>query len=240
MRLPAEEMISTITPSTQTVETIDRLHHIARVYAPAVLASSFSAEDMILLDIIARHDLEIDIVTIDTGRLPEETHRLVSRAREHYGLPIAVLMPLGSDVEAYVAAHGPNAFYDDTLLRQECCHLRKVRPLRRALAGKRAWITGQRREQSLTRQHLPLAEWDAANKLRKFNPLAKWSSEEIWSYIRANQVPYSELYDRGYTSIGCAPCTRAIAPGEELRSGRWWWEGAEHRECGLHVQKQAT
>ena len=223
----------------RTGETIDRLRHIARVYAPAVLASSFSAEDMILLDIIARHGLDIGIVTIDTGRLPEETYRLIALARERYRLPITVLMPSTSDVEAYVAAHGPNAFYDDTLLRQECCHLRKVRPLHRALAGKLAWITGRRREQSLTRQDLPLAEWDAANRLRKFNPLAEWSGEEVWSYIRANQVPYSELYDRGYTSIGCAPCTRAIAPGEDIRSGRWWWEDAEHRECGLHAQRVA-
>ncbi len=228
--------MSNLTPSTRTAETIDRLRHIARVYAPAVLASSFSVEDMILLDMIARHGLEIGIVTIDTGRLPEETHRLIARVRERYGLPISVLMPSTSDVEAFVAAHGPNAFYDDLILRQECCDLRKVRPLRRALAGKLAWITGRRREQALTRHHLMLAEWDAAHRLRKFNPLAEWSGEEVWSYIRANQVPYSELYDRGYTSIGCAPCTRAIAPGEDIRSGRWWWEGAEHRECGLHVQ----
>jgi phosphoadenosine phosphosulfate reductase len=220
-------------------DAVDRLREIARSYAPAALASSFGAEDMVLLDLIARHGIAIEIFTLDTGRLPEETHRVMAAARQRYRLPIAVFAPATAAIEAYVAAHGTNGFYDSPSLRQECCHLRKVEPLRRALSGKRAWVTGQRREQSATRRDLPLAEWDAENGLQKFNPLAEWSTAEVWDYIRARDVPFNALHDQGYASIGCAPCTRAVAPGEDIRAGRWWWEEPEHRECGLHVQRAA-
>lgn len=221
-------------------EALDRLRAIAREHEPAALASSFGAEDMVLTDLIDRHGIAIEIFTLDTGRLPQETHQLIDDARQRFRVAIAVYAPEAAAIEAYVAAHGPNGFYRDSLLREECCHLRKVRPLRRALAGKRAWITGQRRDQSPTRRDLPVAEWDAENSLHKFNPLADWSTEEVWAYIRDHDVPYNTLHDRGYASIGCAPCTRAIAPGEDQRAGRWWWEAADHRECGLHRHVAAS
>ena len=220
--------------------TLALLREAAETFKPAALASSFSAEDMLLTDLIVRHRLAIDVFTLDTGRLHEETHRLIQAVRERYRVTIAVFAPERTDLEAYLSAHGPNAIYGGLALREECCRLRKLAPLQRALAGKRAWITGQRREQSPTRRALPFRERDLENGLEKFNPLADWSSEEVWAYIRANDVPYNALYDQGYASIGCAPCTRAIAAGEDLRAGRWWWEDPEHRECGLHRRARAS
>jgi phosphoadenosine phosphosulfate reductase len=160
--------------------------------------------------------------------------------RERYRVAIAVFAPERADLEAYLTAHGPNAIYDSRTLREECCRLRKLAPLKRALAGKGAWITGQRREHSPTRRGLAFRERDDENRVEKFNPLADWSSDEVWTYIRANEVPYNALYDQGYASIGCAPCTRAIAAGEDLRAGRWWWEDPERRECGLHRRARAS
>jgi len=210
------------------------LARIARAHAPAVFASSFGAEDMVLLDLLAEHAPGIGVFTLDTGRLPEETHALIDRARDRYGLPIAVYVPDATRVEAFVRKSGTNAFHASVELRQACCAIRKSDPLRRALAGKGAWITGQRRGQSVTRSDLPLEEYDAVHSLPKFNPLVDWSEEDVWAYLRARSVPYSALHDQGYRSIGCAPCTRAVAAGEDVRAGRWWWERPEHKECGLH------
>jgi len=213
------------------------LREVADAYAPAVLASSLGAEDMVLFDLISRNRLRIDAFTLDTGRLPQETHDLLQLTRQRYAVPITVYAPDSADIEAYIAAHGPNGFYDSLELRQECCRLRKLKPLQRALEGKRAWITGQRRAQSPTRRDLPLHERDNDNHLEKFNPLAEWSDEVVWAYIRRCQVPHNALHAKGYPSIGCAPCTRAIAPGEDIRAGRWWWENPELRECGLHPRR---
>lgn len=213
------------------------LRQAAEAYAPAALASSLGAEDMVLLDMISRNGLSIGVFTLDTGRLPQETYNLLQRIRQRYPVPITVYAPEAADIEAYVAAHGPNAFYDSVALRRECCRLRKVKPLQRALKGKRAWITGQRRAQSPTRNDLPLRERDRDNRLEKFNPLAEWSDEVLWNYIRRYEVPHNALHAKGYPSIGCAPCTRAIAPGESARAGRWWWENPEFRECGLHPRQ---
>jgi phosphoadenosine phosphosulfate reductase len=207
---------------------------IGRDFSPAVFATSLGAEDMVLTDLISRTGAAIEIFTLDTGRLPEETHRLIQEVRNRYGIAIRAYMPDNTAVEAYSAAHGPNAFYDSIYLRKECCRIRKVEPLKRALAGKRAWITGLRREQAVTRQDLPLSEHDAEHGLEKFNPLVEWTNDDVWAYIRAHDVPYNALHDQGYPSIGCAPCTRAITVGEDLRAGRWWWENPETRECGLH------
>jgi phosphoadenosine phosphosulfate reductase len=154
--------------------------------------------------------------------------------REHYGLQIEVYYPDTRAIEAYVRDSGVNAFYRSVELRQGCCAIRKTEPLARALAGRGAWITGQRRAQSVTRSAVEIEEIDPARAIRKFNPLADWSEEEVWGYVRDNAVPYNPLHDRGYPSIGCAPCTRAILPGEDIRAGRWWWESADHKECGLH------
>jgi len=210
------------------------LDAIAQDHGPAVFASSFGAEDMVVIDLIARHALPIGIFTLDTGRLPEQTLALIDRVRSRYVLPVDVLSPSPALLEPFVRTHGVNGFYDSVELRKTCCAIRKTEPLARALAGKKAWITGLRREQSVTRADVPYYEFDAEHGLAKFNPLIEWSEDDVWAYIRARDVPYNALHDQGYRSIGCAPCTRAVEPGEDVRAGRWWWENPEHKECGLH------
>ena len=211
------------------------LARIAADYAPAVLANSLGAEDMVLTDLIARDGLEIDIFSLDTGRLPPETYDLMARLELRYNRHLRYYTPQHEALETYTRTHGINGFYDSVELRRACCEVRKVEPLRRALAGRKAWITGLRSAQSPTRSALPEQEYDTTHGLEKFNPLADWSEREVWAYIRLHDVPYNALHDRFYPSIGCAPCTRAITPGEDVRSGRWWWENADTKECGLHV-----
>ncbi len=206
-------------------------------HAPVVFANSLSAEDMVLTDLIAGHRFDIAIFSLDTGRLPQETYSLMDRVREHYRLPLHIYFPDSDLVEEYVAQHGVNAFYDSVEHRKRCCYIRKVEPLRRALADKGAWITGMRRDQAATRGALEVSMFDADNGLQKFNPLLDWTDADVWEYIKANGVPYNELHDRFYPSIGCAPCTRAITIGEDIRAGRWWWEDAQGKECGLHVSR---
>ena len=210
------------------------LRDVAEAYTPSVLASSLGAEDMVLLDLIAELKLPIGVFTLDTGRLPQETYDLLQLARARYGISIAVYAPESGDLERYIAEHGPNGFYDSVALRQECCHIRKVKPLQRALAGKKSWVTGLRRAQSAGRSGIAVKEWDAGHQLEKFNPLVEWSEEDVWNYVRAHDVPVNALHAKGYPSIGCAPCTRAIRSGEDIRAGRWWWENPEFNECGLH------
>jgi phosphoadenosine phosphosulfate reductase len=209
------------------------LSDIAAQFSPATLASSLSAEDMVLTDAIARAGLPIEVFVLDTGRLHADTLELISTIKKHYRISVRVYTPDADAVASYVSRHGRDAFYGELELRQRCCEIRKVQPLKRALAGKRAWITGQRKDAD-TRSHLATREFDAINGLEKFNPLAQWSETQVWDYIRANAVPYNRLYDQGYRSIGCAPCTRPVLPHEELRAGRWWWESADKKECGLH------
>jgi phosphoadenosine phosphosulfate reductase len=207
---------------------------ISRKHRNSVFASSFGAEDMVLIDLIARDALPIGIITLDTGRLPGETYALIDRTRERYDLAIEVYAPDTASLESYVRAHGVNAFYRSVDLRLGCCGVRKVEPLARALAGRAAWITGLRRAQSATRDTVALEEFDTVHALPKYNPLADWSDDDVWNHLRANDVPYNPLHDRGFPSIGCAPCTRAIEPGEDIRAGRWWWERTDARECGIH------
>jgi phosphoadenosine phosphosulfate reductase len=216
-------------------ETRAILARIARDYSPAVFASSLAAEDMVLTDLILKDRLPIGIFSLETGRLHAETLSMIDRVKETYGYDIALYKPQTDAVEAYVTRNGLNAFYDSVEMRKECCRIRKVEPLGRALAGKQAWITGQRRSQSTTRAELAVQEDDLGHGMQKFNPLADWSEQDIWEYLRDNAVPYNVLHDRGYPSIGCEPCTRAIQPGEDVRAGRWWWENPESKECGLHV-----
>ena len=218
-------------------ETAALLTEIVANHSPAAFASSFGAEDMVLLDLIAAHARAIEVFTLDTGRLPEETYRLMSEARQRYPVAVRVYCPDTAELESYIERNGPDAFYQSVAQRKECCRIRKVEPLGRALQGKKAWVTGLRREQSPTREGLEIRSWDAANGLEKFNPLLDWSGDEVWTYIRRNDVPYNKLHDSGYPSIGCAPCTRAVEPGADIRSGRWWWESADTRECGLHPVK---
>lgn len=221
-------------------QLLDRLAAISREFPRAAFASSLGAEDMVITDAILTAQLPIAIFTLDTGRLHDETLTLIEAIRDRYRHSIEVFRPLPAAVEQYVTVHGKNAFYESVELRRACCGIRKVEPLRRALAGRDAWITGQRREQSVTRADLPRREFDAAHGIEKFNPLADWSEADVWSWLRARQVPWNALHDRGYPSIGCEPCTRAIRPGEDVRAGRWWWESADKRECGLHVAEPTT
>ena len=209
---------------------------IEKNHSPAAFASSFGAEDMVVLDLIARDGLAIPTFTLDTGRLPRQTHDLIARVRAVYGIAVHVYQPWPESVDAYVGEYGLDGFYDGVAERKACCAVRKVEPLRRALAGKKAWVTGLRREQSDSRSTLAEAEHDAVHRIAKFNPLADWTESQVWDYLRGNNVPYNALHDRGYPSIGCEPCTRAVKPGEHARAGRWWWEqeGAK-KECGLHV-----
>jgi len=227
-------MNAAVTLEYQSKEALALLHRVATRHASPALASSFGAEDMVLTDLIARHALPIRVFTLDTGRLPAETYALIDRVREHYQLPIDVFYPDHHALEAFVREHGPNAFYRSVELRKHCCAIRKTAPLVRALSGSGAWITGLRRGQSTTRTDVPIEEFDQSHGLWKFNPLAAWSDADVWRYLRAHGVPYNPLHDRGYPSIGCAPCTRAIEPGEDIRAGRWWWEQPEHKECGIH------
>lgn len=199
-------------------------------------ANSMGAEDMVLTDIIMREQLPVEIFSLDTGRLPVETYDLIAETEKTYNTKLKIFFPQAQTVEFYVRNNGINAFYESIEMRKGCCHMRKVEPLQRALQGKKAWITGMRAEQSATRTGLPLREFDEANKLEKFNPLSDWTEQEVWAYIRLFSVPYNKLHDQFYPSIGCAPCTRAIAMGEDVRAGRWWWENPDSKECGLHVK----
>ncbi len=216
----------------RTLSTLDR---ITARHTPVAFASSLAAEDMVLTDLILKIEMPIRIFTLDTGRLHAETLGMIDRIRERYGADIAIFRPLEEDVAAFVAQSGLNCFHDSVDKRKECCRIRKVEPLKRALAGYQAWITGQRRAQAATRSDLAIEEFDNQHGIVKFNPIAEWSEDDVWRYLRENQVPYNPLHDRGYPSIGCEPCTRAIQPGEDIRAGRWWWENADTKECGLHI-----
>ena len=201
-----------------------------------VFATSLAAEDQVITDIIVRNRWPIPFVTLDTGRLFPESYELLAETERRYGIKIQVIFPDREAVEALVAEKGVNLFYESVENRKRCCQVRKVDPLKRALAPYAAWLCGIRREQSVTRAEVKVVENDAASGLVKVNPLAEWSEPQVWGYIAARQVPYNPLHDRGFSSIGCACCTRAIKRTEDVRSGRWWWEQPEHKECGLHVK----
>jgi phosphoadenosine phosphosulfate reductase len=215
------------------------LANIERDFSPATFANSYGAEDMVLTDLIAKNFPAIEIFSLDTGRLPQETYELMAQTTLHYKRKIKIYFPETAAVEQYVKLNGINGFYDSQAQRKDCCHVRKVEPLKRALADKKAWITGLRREQAPTRKDLSNSEFDQDNGLQKFNPLIDWTEQDVWDYIKQFKVPYNALHDKGYPSIGCAPCTRAIQPGEDVRAGRWWWEDAQQKECGLHAKQPA-
>jgi phosphoadenosine phosphosulfate reductase len=215
--------------------TEQTLTRIAAEFSPAVFASSLAAEDMVLTDMILKAKLPIGIFSLETGRLHQETLAVLDKVKARYDHGITLYRPQPEAVATYVEQNGLNAFYNSVEMRRECCRIRKVEPLGRALAGNKAWITGQRRAQSTTRAELHVQEDDAAHAMTKFNPLADWSEQDVWDYIRANDVPYNALHDQGYPSIGCEPCTRAVQPGEDVRAGRWWWENPDSKECGLHM-----
>jgi phosphoadenosine phosphosulfate reductase len=222
---------------TKRAQVLALLKAAAAEFPAITFANSYGAEDMVLTDVIAKENLPIEIFSLDTGRLPAETYTLMGDVENTYAIKPVVFFPKHEAVESYVRGKGINAFYESIDLRKACCHMRKVEPLQRALAGKQAWITGMRAEQATTRSALPTREYDAGNQLEKFNPLSDWTEKEIWAYIRLHNVPYNALHDQFYPSIGCAPCTRAVAMGEDIRAGRWWWEDPTSKECGLHVKK---
>jgi len=203
-----------------------------------VQATSLGAEDMVITDLIARHHLGIDIATLQTGKLHDETLALLPRIRERYGLEVQPFEPVAEAVIHFVQKNGERAMYESIELRKACCAMRKLEPLARMLEGRTAWVTGLRREQSQNRGEMPASEVEA-NGRTKYNPLVDWTWADIWHYIEQNNVPYNALHDQFMPSIGCAPCTRAIAVGEEFRAGRWWWEDEKAKECGLHVRADA-
>ena len=197
-------------------------------------ATSLGLEDQVLTDMIARAGLPISLFTLDTGRLFQETYDLIEQTRARYGIAIEICFPDAAEVRAMVHEHGINLFRRSVEFRKLCCGVRKIHPMHQALAGQAAWVVGLRREQSVTRVELRAVDWDAGNGLVKVSPLIDWTEKQVRAYIEAHDVPYNPLHDRGYPSIGCACCTRAVAPGEDVRAGRWWWEQPEHKECGLH------
>jgi len=199
-------------------------------------ATSLGAEAIVLTDLIWTRFTEIDIFSIDTGRLHEETYELLDELQRRYGRTIRVVYPDAAALERLVARQGVNGFYSSIEARLECCRVRKVEPFRRAIAGFNAWVTGIRRSQSVERSEAREIDWDGNHGLYKISPLLEWSDADIWEYIRARDLPYNRLHDVGYSSIGCSPCTRAVQAGEALRAGRWWWEKSTSRECGIHAR----
>ena len=202
------------------------------------LSSSLSIEDQALTDMIVKIDKSAKIFTLDTGRLFPETYQLIDKTNMQYGIHIKIYFPENKHIEEMVDENGINLFYDSIEKRKRCCHIRKIEPLQRAFASLDAWICGLRREQSITRKDVQMIEWDEMNGLLKINPLINWTEEQTWNYIKQHHVPYNTLHDKGFPSIGCEPCTRAVKEGEDIRAGRWWWEDPDHKECGLHRRSQ--
>lgn len=200
-------------------------------------ASSMGAEDQVITEMIAKLDREAKIFTLDTGRMFPETYDIIERTNARYRINIQIYFPEREQVEKMVNKKGINLFYESIENRKECCHIRKIVPLKRAMEGLEVWISGLRRSQSVTRKEVKLVEWDEGNGLIKLNPLIEWTEEQVWDYINENNIPYHKLHDQGFPSIGCQPCTRAIEPDEDVRAGRWWWELPEGKECGLHVKE---
>jgi len=215
----------------------EALRQVTQLFPDRVrFSSSLGQEDQVLTDIIARHNIPVNIFTIDTGRLFNEAYDTLEKTRARYRLNIDVYFPQADAVQAMVNEHGVNLFYDSVVNRQTCCNVRKVEPLNRALKNTSVWITGLRASQTDHRKNIPVVEWLSDKEIYKINPLLHWSFEDVLNYISAFSVPYNSLHDKGFISIGCAPCTRAIEEGEDPRAGRWWWE-ASHKECGLHLVK---
>jgi len=200
------------------------------------LSSSFGAEDQVLTHMMLNINKNANIFTLDTGRVPYETYNVMDSTNLKYGIKVNVFFPKNEDVEKLYKKQGINGFYESIENRKACCNARKIEPLKRALKPLKVWITGLRASQNITRSNLPLVEWDETFNIIKLNPLINWSEEDVWNFIKTNNIPYNKLHDQGYPSIGCAPCTRAVKEGDDIRSGRWWWENPEHKECGLHAK----
>ena len=236
-QVPSAESVTELNERFRITPPQEILRWAIQTFSPRLaVASSFGVEDVALIDMLSRLEPPTKIITLDTGRLPEETYEVMERVRERYHVAIDSYFPNREAVEQLERERGFYSFRKSIEERKFCCHVRKVEPLGRALTGLDAWITGLRREQAATRTSVEVVEIDAAHgSIVKLNPLAGWTEQQVWDYIRMHNVPYNALHDRGYPSIGCAPCTRAIQPGEDIRAGRWWWESPATKECGLHL-----
>lgn len=230
-----QEEISTLNASLEGASPQEVLTQVLQKFGDKIaLSSSLGAEDQVLTDMLMKINPQARIFTLDTGRLFPETYDLIDRTSRKYKTKIEVFFPEHQKVEKMVNEKGINLFYESVENRKFCCHLRKIEPLQRAFAKLDAWICGLRAGQAVTRKDIALVEWDENNGLVKVNPLASWSEEQVWAYIHEHKVPYNVLHDKGFPSIGCQPCTRAVQPGEDVRAGRWWWENPDTKECGLH------
>jgi phosphoadenosine phosphosulfate reductase len=215
----------------------DLLRYFLENYQGQVaLSSSMAAEDQVLTDMICKINPKAEIFTLDTGRLPQETYDVIEKTNVNYGVNIKMMFPDRRLMEKMLLDHGPNAFYHRLENRKLCCYVRKIEPLKRALHGRQMWICGLRKEQSVTRGKIEPIQWDNNFDVIKLSPLLDWTTDQVWDYIKENDVPYNALHDKGYPSIGCSPCTRAVEDGQDIRAGRWWWEEPEHKECGLHLK----
>jgi phosphoadenosine phosphosulfate reductase len=218
---------------------VDKLRFLAKKYAGRVVfITSFGWEDQVVTHLIFSNAIPIKVFTLETGRLFPETYYVWNRTLEIYGKPIHAYYPQTEALQEMVNTKGPNSFYESVENRKQCCHIRKIEPLKRALAGNEIWITGIRAEQSANREDMHDLEWDEGNQLVKFHPIFNWTLAEVKEYIKANNIVYNTLHDKGFPSIGCAPCTRAVQPGEDFRAGRWWWEDQSKKECGLHSTEE--
>lgn len=227
--------------NTDDLTIDDTLAALVSAFPGAVtFSTSFSYEDQVITDLIHKSNTGVSIFTLDTGRQFNETYSTWNRTIEKYGLKINAYYPDETDLQEFVSQNGPNPFYESVAMRKSCCYIRKVVPLKKALQGKAVWVTGLRAQHSANRNNLQSLEWDESNQILKYHPLLQWTTEDVRSYIDDNNVPYNSLHDKGFVSIGCAPCTRAIKPGEDFRAGRWWWEDASKKECGLHVPLPAS
>ncbi|MEO6149892.1 MAG: phosphoadenylyl-sulfate reductase [Mucilaginibacter sp.] len=232
------EITEHIIQQTSGLEPVEALRLLTYQFpGEIVFSTSFGWEDQVITHMIFTNNLPIKVFTLETGRLFPETYYVWNRTMEMYGQPIHAYYPNNEQLEAMVNAKGPSSFYESVENRKECCGIRKIEPLKRALAGNKCWITGIRAEQSANRQYMENVEWDEGNQLVKYHPIYSWSLDEVKEYIRKHNVPYNTLHDRGFPSIGCLPCTRAVQEGEDFRAGRWWWEDQSKKECGLHAVK---
>jgi phosphoadenosine phosphosulfate reductase len=237
--VPAVGQVLTLDLESKAAAVRELLGNAVQRYHRVVYANSLGLEAMVLTDIICSHVPEIDVLTIDTGRLHEQTYELLGRLQHRFGGRIRVIYPDATELSDLVGRQGINGFFESPAARTACCRVRKVVPFQRFVTGYGAWITGVRREQSRARAEGQPIEWDAHNGLYKVSPLLEWTAEQVWAYVRARQLPYNGLHEQGFPSIGCAPCTRAVLPGEEQRAGRWWWEHPEGRECGLQPRARS-
>ena len=229
-----KELVEKLNKDLENKSTQEIVEFFLKNFEKTALSSSLAAEDQVLTDMMLKENKNATIFTLDTGRLHPETYDVMDATNLKYGVKIDVFFPQSEKVQELYQSQGVNGQYESIENRKNCCGIRKIEPLSRALKGLDVWITGLRAAQSVTRVHMPLVEWDEAFGVIKVNPLINWTELDVWDYIKENKVPYNKLHDQGFPSIGCAPCTRAVKDGEDIRAGRWWWENPEHKECGLH------